>query len=204
MTFSSFTLVKLHSLYGTGTQPYFTVRLEPTIPDLGGDSNPRSFRWNHTPVLRTSWSSGSLGLSAERIQGEAKWQAKRELISLGCLWEMQAGRSGSAAPRQRGLRFDNQRRVGRGADQLLPHLGVDIKACIIICCFHPTWSSWDSPRTPLKSCGYELKGGDICQTIVSPLRFQWTVPLHLIPFHFHWCSSLNYMQECSFSGSGIL
>lgn len=72
-----------------------------------------------------------------------------------------------------------------GADQLLPHLGVDIKACIIICCFRPTWSSWDSPRTPLKSCGYELKGGDICQTIVSPLGFQWTVPLHLIPFHFH-------------------
>lgn len=36
--------------------------LEPTIPDVGGDSNPQHFDWNWTLGLRTQWSSGSFVL----------------------------------------------------------------------------------------------------------------------------------------------
>lgn len=48
--------------------------------DSDWDLNPLSFHWNHTPSLRTYWSSGSLCLLAERIQWDMEWYVRSGFI----------------------------------------------------------------------------------------------------------------------------
>ena len=68
---------------------------------LGRESNLQIFNWSHAASLRTYWSSDG----GERIEWEANWQEKNKFISIGCLWEIQAGRQGSAALRTKRATF---------------------------------------------------------------------------------------------------
>ena len=52
---------------------------EPTILDLGGDLNPGSFNWNHSPGIRTYWSSGSFVSSQKEFSVR---QSNRQRMSL--------------------------------------------------------------------------------------------------------------------------
>ena len=74
-----------------------------------------SLLWNQQNISWDFVKCRFIHLSAERIQWETAWQVRREFIRIGCLWEIQVGGQGRAAPwGLSGLQVLITGRMGRG------------------------------------------------------------------------------------------
>ena len=92
--------------------------------------NPQVRTWTrpHCLPVTEPWVLLSL---CRKNSSEAKWQAKSEFVSLGCLWHPK-------------LAYKLAGRVmGKGEDHLLPHSWADVKAYIISLSFSPISFNWN-------------------------------------------------------------